>query len=204
MDVSGLQFLIRRSFHRLMVVEVAVFTRLEDYRQCGIHSSAGQLAEPNSPKSRVASSAASTRPIARSPTLLYAPTASARLIISKARIPVPTTPPTSFPQFMHQQSLDYGDYAPPAVLYGLSNVNLDQDGVAAALRGALTSLRAAGAAFSNHHFSLIVSSGSLESDYSHYLRTAGFFCSRSNALRLDLRLWSTFLPRGNMSDGYDA
>jgi hypothetical protein len=87
----------------------------------------------------------------------------------------PPPPPTGFPQFMHQQNRDYGEYAPPpAGLYGLgSNVNLDQDGAfAAALRGAHQAT--SGSSLLQPPFqSGSFQSGSLESDYSRYLRTAG-------------------------------
>jgi hypothetical protein len=94
MDVSGLQFPHPSLFHRLMVVEVAEFTRLE-----GLPSNVGSIQAQacrtkSSPKSFASHRAASTRPIARSPTLPYAPTASARLIIipKLVGVPVPTTP----------------------------------------------------------------------------------------------------------------
>lgn len=114
----------------------------------------------------------------------------------------PPPPPTGFPQFMHQQNHDYGEYAPRTGLYGLgSNVNLAQDGAfAAALRGAHQATSGSSLLpFQAGSFQ----SGSLESDYSHYLRTAGF----SSALAQMPyspgagSSGSNYLPRGNMPDG---
>jgi hypothetical protein len=117
----------------------------------------------------------------------------------------PPPPPTGLPQFMQQQSREYGEYAPPAGLYGLgSNVNLDQDGaLAAALRGAHQASNASShlpPSFQSGSFQ----SGSLESDYSRYLRSAGI----SSAVPQTPfspgagGAGSTFSMMGNMPDGY--
>jgi hypothetical protein len=90
---------------------------------------------------------------------------------SSFQYPPAPAPATGLNQFMQQhQNRDYGDYAPPAGLYGLgSNVNLDQDGAfAAALRGAHQAT-SGGSSLLPSSFQ----SGSLESDYSRYLRSAG-------------------------------
>jgi hypothetical protein len=123
---------------------------------------------------------------------------------SSSAFQYPPPPPTGFPQFMHQQNRDYGEYSPTAGLYGLgSNVNLDQDGAfVAALRAAHQAT--SGSSLLQPPFqSGSFRSGSLESDYSRYLRTAGL----SSALGLmpyesgPGGSGSTFLPRGNMPDG---
>jgi hypothetical protein len=88
--------------------------------------------------------------------------------------PAPAPPPTALNQFMQQQNRDYGDYATPAGLYGLgSNVNLDRDGAfAAALRGAHQATSSGSSLLPSPFQSGSFQSGSLESDYSRYLRSA--------------------------------